>query len=57
MSPDRTAADSHLEEVEAQQAALRRIAALLARSVPAEEVFDAAVEGLPAAGIEPGHAV
>src|SRR6187549_780593 len=40
MSPDRTAADTHLAEVEAEQAALRRIAALLARSVPAEEVFD-----------------
>src|SRR5690349_16309087 len=44
MSPDRTVPDAHLAEVEAQQAALRRIAALLARSVPAEEVFDAAVE-------------
>ncbi len=38
-----TAADAHLAEVEAEQAALRRIAALLARSVPAEEVFDAVV--------------
>jgi signal transduction histidine kinase len=43
MSPDREAADAHLAEVEAEQAALRRIAALLARSVPAEEVFDAVV--------------
>ena len=41
---DRTAADAHLAEVEAEQAALRRIAALLARSVPAEEVFDAVVD-------------
>ncbi len=44
MSPDRTAADAHLAEVEAEQTALRRIAALLARSVPAEEVFDAVVD-------------
>jgi signal transduction histidine kinase len=44
MSPDRTAADAHLAEVEAEQAALRRIAALLARSVPAEEVFEAVVD-------------
>jgi signal transduction histidine kinase len=44
MSPDRTAADAHLAEVEAEQAALRRIAALLARAVPAEEVFDAVVD-------------
>jgi signal transduction histidine kinase len=44
MSPDRTAADAHLAEVEAEQAALRRIAALLARSVPAGEVFDAVVD-------------
>jgi signal transduction histidine kinase len=44
MSPDRTAADAHLAEVEAEQAALRRIAALLARSVPPEEVFEAVVE-------------
>ena len=57
MSPDRTAADAHLAEVEAEQAALRRIAALLARSVPAEEVFDAVVEevrslmGVEAAGL------
>ena len=41
MSPDRTAADAHLAEVEAEQAALRRIAALVARSMPAAEVFDA----------------
>jgi GAF domain len=44
MSPDQAAADAHLAEVEAEQAALRRIAALLARSVPAEEVFDAVVD-------------
>jgi GAF domain-containing protein len=44
MSPDRTAADAHLAEVEAEQAALRRIAALLVRSVPAEEVFEAVVD-------------
>jgi signal transduction histidine kinase len=44
MSPDRTAADAHLAEVEAEQAALRRIAALLARSVPAGEVFEAVVD-------------
>jgi signal transduction histidine kinase len=44
MSPDRTVTDAHLAEVEAEQAALRRIAALLARSVPAEEVFDAVVD-------------
>ena len=57
MSPDRTAADAHLAEVEAEQAALRRIAALLARGVPAEEVFDAVVDevrslmGVEAAGL------
>jgi signal transduction histidine kinase len=44
MSSDRTAADAHLAEVEAEQAALRRIAALLARSVAAQEVFEAVVE-------------
>ena len=44
MSADRTAADAHLAEVGAEQAALRRIAALLARSVPAEKVFDAVVD-------------
>jgi GAF domain-containing protein len=44
MSTDRTAADAHLAEVEAEQAALRRIAALLARAVPAEDVFDAVVD-------------
>jgi signal transduction histidine kinase len=44
MSPDRTAAAAHLTEVEAEQAALRRIAALLARSVPPEEVFEAVVD-------------
>jgi signal transduction histidine kinase len=57
MSPDRTPADPHLAEVEAEQAALRRIAALLARSVPAEAVFDAVVDevrslmGVEAAGL------
>jgi signal transduction histidine kinase len=57
MSPDRTAADAHLAEVEAEHAALRRIAALLARSVPAEEVFEAVVDevrslmGVEAAGL------
>jgi signal transduction histidine kinase len=44
MSPDRTAADVHLAEVEAEQAALRHIATLLARSVPPNEVFDAVVD-------------
>jgi signal transduction histidine kinase len=44
MSSDRTAANAHLAEVEAEQAALRRIAALLARSVPAGEVFEAVVD-------------
>jgi signal transduction histidine kinase len=44
MSADRTAADTYLAEVEAEQAALRRIAALVARIVPAEEVFDAVVD-------------
>src|SRR4029079_265158 len=44
MPTDRTAADAHLAEVEAEQAALRRIAALLARSVPAEKVFEAVVD-------------
>jgi signal transduction histidine kinase len=43
---DRRLADAHLVEVEAEQAALRRIAALLARSVPAAEVFDAVVDEL-----------
>src|SRR6267154_751311 len=53
MSPDRTAADAHLAEVEAEQAALRRIAALLVRSVPAQEVFDAVVgEVRPLMGVE-----
>jgi signal transduction histidine kinase len=42
MSPDRT--DAHLAKVEAEQAALRRIAALLARSVAPEEVFEAVVD-------------
>jgi signal transduction histidine kinase len=46
MSPDRTNADAQLVEVEAEQAALRRIAALLARSVPAEQVFEAVVDEL-----------
>ncbi len=41
---DRTAEDAHLAEVEAEQAALRRIATLLARSVPPNEVFDAVVD-------------
>src|SRR4029077_6710976 len=44
MPSDRTAADAHLAEVEAEQAALRRIAALLARSVPAGEVFEVVVD-------------
>jgi signal transduction histidine kinase len=45
MASDRKTDDAHLlVEVEAEQAALRRIAALLARSVPAEEVFDAVVD-------------
>ena len=44
MSSDRAAVDAHLAEVEAEQAALRRIAGLLARSVPAEEVFDTVVD-------------
>jgi signal transduction histidine kinase len=44
MSPDRTTAYTDLSEVEAEQTALRRIAALLARSVPAEEIFDAVVD-------------
>ena len=44
MSRDRAAGVAHLAEVEAQQAALRRIAALLSRSVPADEVFDAVVD-------------
>jgi signal transduction histidine kinase len=57
MSPDRTATEAHLAEVEAEQVALRRIAALLARSVPADEVFDAVVDearsllGVDAAGL------
>jgi signal transduction histidine kinase len=44
MSTDRTVADAHLAEVEAEQASLRRIAALLARSVPADQVFEAVVD-------------
>ncbi len=44
MSPERTQAEAHLAEVEAEQAALRRIAALVARGVPPEEVFDAVVD-------------
>jgi signal transduction histidine kinase len=44
MSPERTPAEEHLAEVEAEQAALRRIAALVARSVPPGEVFDAVVD-------------
>ena len=43
MSADRSATDAHLAEVEAEQAALRRIAALVARSVPPGEVFNAVV--------------
>ena len=43
---DRTPAGGHLVEVEAEQAALRRIATLLARSVPPTEVFDAVVDEL-----------
>ena len=41
---DRTALDAHLAEVEAEQAALRRIATLLARSVPPNEFFDAVID-------------
>jgi signal transduction histidine kinase len=54
---DRALGAGHLAKVEAEQAALRRIAALLARSVPAEEVFDAVVDevrslmGVEAAGL------
>jgi signal transduction histidine kinase len=54
---ERALATGHLAKVEAEQAALRRIAALLARSVPAEEVFDAVVDevrslmGVEAAGL------
>src|SRR5580765_7488673 len=54
---ERTLATGNLAKVEAEQAALRRIAALLARSVPAEEVFDAVVDevrslmGVEAAGL------
>ena len=44
MSPDRTTAYTDLSEAQAEQTALRRIAALLARSVPAEEIFDAVVD-------------
>ena len=44
MSPDHTTVDTNLGEVEAEQAALRRIAGLLTRSVPAEEVFEAVVD-------------
>src|ERR1700747_2877965 len=44
MSRDHPAGDAHLAEVEAEQAALRRIAARLAQSVPAEEIFDAVVD-------------
>jgi hypothetical protein len=44
MTSDYTAAEAHLAEVEAEQAALRRIAALLARSLPAGEIFDAVVD-------------
>src|SRR5580765_1216170 len=54
---ERTLATGNLAKVEAEQAALRRIAALLARSVPADEVFDAVVDevrsllGVEAAGL------
>jgi signal transduction histidine kinase len=41
---DRALSVGHLADVEAEQAALRRIAALLARSVPAEEVCEAVVD-------------
>jgi signal transduction histidine kinase len=44
MSPKRTPGEAHLAKVEAEQAALRRIAALVARSVPPGEVFDAVVD-------------
>ena len=43
MSPEPTPTAEHLAKVEAEQAALRRIATLLARSVPPNEVFDAVV--------------
>ncbi len=36
--------DTNLAEVEAEQAALRRIATLLAKSVPPHEVFDAVID-------------
>jgi signal transduction histidine kinase len=50
---DRGVGGGHVGVVEAQQAALRRIAALLLRSVPAEEVFDAVVcEVRPLMGVE-----
>jgi signal transduction histidine kinase len=44
MSPEPTPTAEHLAKVEAEQAALRRIAALVARSAPSGEVFDAVVE-------------
>ena len=44
MSPEPTPTAEHLAKVEAEQAALRRIAALVARSVPPAEVFDAVVD-------------
>jgi signal transduction histidine kinase len=50
---DRGVHDGQLGVAEAQQAALRRIAALLVRSVPAEEVFEAVVgEVRPLMGVE-----
>ena len=44
MSPEPTPTAEHLAKVEAEQAALRRIAALVARSAPSGEVFDAVVD-------------
>ena len=54
---DRAAGAAQIADVEAEQAALRRIAALLARSVPPGEVFGAVVDevrslmGVEAAGL------
>jgi signal transduction histidine kinase len=44
MSPEPTPTAEHLAKVESEQAALRRIAALVARSAPSGEVFDAVVD-------------
>jgi signal transduction histidine kinase len=44
MSPEPTPTAEHLAKVEAEQAALRRIAALVALSAPSGEVFDAVVD-------------